>query len=144
MQEREFIEPNRSGMVRFAAYVIVVAICMLPFITAKPMMAHLKTIPVCEGLPWARAYLVSGFAVAVLAVAFFGWFGYQTIRTGQSPLPDAIVFRRTEVTRGPGVVRRGYFLLGLAAVLLVIVLYVALLTWPLFRPLFIASSCGGT
>ena len=143
MNDDDFVDPSPKRKLRLGIHLAVIAICCLPFITWRPMEAHLRTVSICEGLPWLRAYAISALVVFAFFIAATAWYGYQTVRSAQSPLPSAIVFRRTKVVRGFRVVLQGYVVCGLAFILLASLLFVIFGGWPLFRPMFVLGPCGG-
>ena len=130
----EYVEPTPRGRTRILIEIAVVAVMVSAAVVAS---SAIKSLPVCEVLPWT-ALLFSAAALFCLAVAAL------LIRTlwcmlsaRQYPLPGASVLFRTRVRRGPRLMLDAAALvLGAAGLIWLVAVLPA--NWGLFDGLLLA------
>ena len=113
--EAKFIEPTVSG--RLKLVLCVLAAIGLDVVMDRwwdPFMTFLRSLPLCELLPWHRALFLGFVALFWTAGASVARAAWLTLRAGQSPLPGAWVWVRTEVRTGWKATLDGYVLVLLA------------------------------
>ncbi len=144
MNEIEFVELILTGKARLiSVYFTVIAVCAVPFLAWPRVASYVGHLPICAQVPWLRGFLVGALAVLLVFATAVGWRGYKLVRFQQLPLPGAIVFRRTSVKRGTGIVVQGYVLCAIAVVVVAGLLSILPEAWGVFRPLSVSSGrCG--
>lgn len=100
-QTAEFIEPTPQG--RRALLLrrgLQVAAAAVGFAAIHLFFRHVRTLPVCESIPWLRGALVVTICLPLAAAVYGAWLARQMLRHGQWPLPGTPVLRRRAVARG--------------------------------------------
>jgi len=65
-----------------------------------PFMDYVRSLPLCEGLPWLRGILLTFFLLFWLLSLLLVRASVLTFRSGQTPFPSAWVWSRTKVRTG--------------------------------------------
>jgi hypothetical protein len=112
----EFVEPSRRGRVA-ALWIfglgVASALAMLAWWPV--LMAHIRSLPVCDQLPWFQGVVALQALLMAIIPAVLLAAGLAARRAGRWPPPRMPVLRRTRVLRGAAVQRRAWWLIGGAA-----------------------------
>jgi hypothetical protein len=112
----EVVDPSRRGRIA-ALWVfglgIASALAMLAWWPV--LMAHIRSLPVCDQLPWFQAVIALQALLMAVIPALLLAAGLAARRSGRWPPPGMPVLRRTRVVRGAAVQRRAWWLIGGAA-----------------------------
>ena len=143
--ESEFIDPSPKGRARLVLLSLVAVAGYVAIDIYWPrFMGHVKGLPLCEQLPWLRGFVVAFVGIVVSMASMLGWQGYRILRSGQLPLPGALVFRRTRIRRGASVLMQGYLFCALALAIVAGFAYLLPKGWSFVYPLFLpAGACNG-
>jgi hypothetical protein len=112
--EQEFVESSKEGRQKIILLVVVILLIgvLAKFILMPKYFAFVKSLPPCEQLPWLQGALAVAIC-SVPAVAIFWAIPHarKLLKYQQIPFPDAMVWRRTPVKRGPRIRWRAYGLI---------------------------------
>lgn len=114
----EFVEPTRDGR-RHLLWLLMLGIlagALLQFWLKPAFLSYVKSLPSCEQFKWLRIWLVSALCSPGLLALWGIVHSIRLLKSKQSPLPGAWVWRRTPVKRGEVVRLRAFALLFLSAV----------------------------
>jgi hypothetical protein len=118
----EVVEPTRrSRSVAIALFAAGFGFVFLLHLAWPLLMSHIRALPVCEQLRWFRVLVAAQALLMALVPAGLAWMGRRVRQAQCWPAPGWPVLRRTPVSRGAAALRRGAWLIGIAAVIGVLV-----------------------
>jgi len=146
---QEYIEPSPTAQRKLLVLVAAAMIfCLVwKFWAEEAFYGYIRSLPLCDQLPWWQGILTGVVAMAGFASLFMARYSIQLFTHGQEPLPDAWVLRRTPVIRGRKVRLKAYGVAATSIVGFVATANCALLLpeLPFFKPVeqCTAESSGG-
>ncbi len=97
----EYIEPTRTSRIKLGLLVVAGALASLAMeLWWHPFMDYVRSLPLCEGLPWLRGILIAFCLGSWLLSLVLLRASVLTFRSGQTPFPSAWVWSRTRVRTG--------------------------------------------
>ncbi len=97
----EYIEPTLASRIKFGSLVLAGVLASLAMDQWwHPFMNYVRSLPLCDGLPWLRGILVTFLLAFWLLALLLARTSVLTFRSGQTPLPSAWVWSRTKVHTG--------------------------------------------
>jgi len=139
----EFIETSPGSRRKLLALVFVAVVlgAAWTFLLRPALFAHIRQLPACDQARWSVGFLVGALGLLPIAGLSAGNHARKLIKHGQFPLPDALVWRRTPITRGPKARYLAYAIALCSAALFAIFLYGWHVLWPMLAA--ISRRCAG-
>jgi hypothetical protein len=114
----DFLDPGpHDQRVLILSWIALAFAGALIVLWLKPaLLAHVNALPVCDQLPWWRAFLVGALCAPVVVALWAVHYARKLLRYEQMPLPGTRVLRRTPIVRGRPVRLRAWLLIAVAAI----------------------------